>query len=145
MVVELLTNLQARVKAVNIAKAYKKRWTIENAFQDLVKYWQQKSIRWVIPRQMIEQSLRIVHKSKLEATQRLSRYKLALEIKTTTPGMEIAIESPIWERTFGKLSTKEFANWLLAMAKRTDVKDHLPYKWFPIPPETGLGLPCVRR
>ena len=147
MVVELLTNLPARVKAVNIAKAYRKRWTIENAFQDLGEVLATEINTLGYPsaalfgfavgcvlqnmHSMIEQSLRIVHKSKLEPTQRLSRYKLAIEIKTTTPGMEIAIESLVWERTFSKLSTKEFANWLLAMAKRTDVKDYLPYKWSP--------------
>lgn len=157
MVVEILTNLPATVKAVNIAKAYRKRWTIENAFQDLGEVLATEINTMGYPsaalfgftvgcvlqnmHSMIEHALRVAHKNKLESTQRLSRYKIALEIKTTTPGMKIAIESPVWERTFSQLTARDFSKWLIGLAKSTSIKEYLPYKWSPKgpPPKRKSG------
>lgn len=151
MEIELLTNLPSKVKATRIATAYRKRWSIENVFQDLGEALATEIDTLGYPgaalfgftigcilqniHSMIEHSLRITHKSTLPPTARLSRYKLALEIQSTVPGMEIAIQASSWEKSFGRLSIKEFAKWLLATAKGTVVENYRTYRWSPKGPK----------
>ncbi len=109
-VVELLTNLPAKFLPMDIANAYRCRWKIENAFQDLATTLKTEITTLGYPSaalfgfcigvvlqnmlSLIESSLQIAHPKGLKQTERLSRYRIALEIQRTTIGMEIAIEQP---------------------------------------------------
>jgi hypothetical protein len=157
-----LTNLPPTITAIQIAQGYRRRWRVENVFQDVTTVLESEVATLGYPSAalfgfvigcVLQNVLALIEhallnaaqksdddkksKSKAKATvkqskeQHLSRYKIALEIKTVIPGMEIAIESPYWHKTCGQLSPKELAVWLLGTASKAKLSDYQTYRWSP--------------
>lgn len=155
-----LTNLPVRVSAIQVAQAYRRRWRIENTFQDLAQVVESEISSLGYPSAalfgfvigcviqnvlaLIEHALMIGAQkskpvSKPKATtaparvkeEYLSRYKIALELKSVIPGMEIAIEHRAWLKLCTKLTPDEFAKWLLSVARCAKLSNYTTYRWSP--------------
>jgi IS4 transposase len=128
----ILTNLPATVEAGTIARVYRRRWTIETAFQELEKNFESEINTLGYPRAalfgfclalvayntlaVIEAALRHVHGQE-KVDQEVSSYYLAEELGATYRGMMIAIPPPEW-RLFQELSRPQLAEVLVELAQK---------------------------
>jgi hypothetical protein len=129
-VVVVLTNLpESDADARAVGRLYRKRWTIEGAFQELAEALHSEMATLCYPRAalfafcvgllaynvlgVVKGSLRAIHgESKAEE---VSSYYLADEIGGTRRGMMIAIPEGEW-RVFRQMSSAEFAEVLGVLA-----------------------------
>ncbi len=127
----ILTNLPATVPACTVAELYRKRWTIETAFQQLEKNFESEINTLGYPRAalfgfclalvayntlaVIEAALRHVHGQE-KVDQEVSGYYLAEELGATYRGMMIAIPPPEWQ-LFQDLSRPRLAELLVELAQ----------------------------
>lgn len=128
----ILTNLPATVKACTVAELYRKRWTIETAFQQLENNFQSEINTFGYPRAalfgfclalvayntlaVIEAALRHVH-GQQSVDNEVSSYYLAEELGATYRGMMIAIPPPQWQ-LFQNLSQPQLAELLVELAQQ---------------------------
>lgn len=138
--IHLLTNLPAKVRAKAIAKSYRDRWQIETAFQDVTINLRCEINTMGCPGAallgfcialMLYNAL-VVAKAAIVAAQiprNLSTYAMADEIGGTWRGMMIAIPEPVWEETFGRLTTMQLAQKLKQLGKHVDLQRFSTYKW----------------
>lgn len=130
--IHILTNLPDTVGAVAIATAYRSRWTIEKAFNELTLTLQSEINTLGYPRaalfgfcvgvviynllSVVKASLRAAHGAdKIE--QDLSTYYMADEISSVWRGMMIAIPAPHWSQAFRDLSVAKLAQLLVKLAR----------------------------
>jgi len=150
--IHLLTNLPKKVGACRIAKAYRRRWTIETAFAKLTQdlrcelntlgYPKAALFSFCVAVVMynalstVIAAMRVTHpevatsESRSSGQQRtFSFYYLADEISGVARGMAIAVPAACWTDAFASLTTKQMAKTLLWLARRVDVKQFLtnPY------------------
>jgi IS4 transposase len=132
----LLSNIPPdEADAVQLAEAYRKRWTIEGMFLEMTETLSCEIDTLGYPKaalfafclalmaynavSVIKASLRSVHGlEKIE--EELSGYYLALEIEQMYPGMMVAIPPKHWT-WWAKLSPQEMAAVLKDMAKKVDL------------------------
>lgn len=136
--IHILTNLPADVDAIAIAESYRKRWTIEKAFNELTLSLNSEINTLGYPRaalfgfcigvviynvlSVVKASLRAVHGAeKIERD--LSNYYVADEISGVWRGMMIAIPAPNWTEAFRELSVRQLAQVLVRLARAV----HLPH------------------
>ena len=162
MEIVFLTNLPKKVSGICVAQAYRRRWRIENTFQDLAQVVESEVSTLGYPsaalfgfvvgcaiQNVIALTEHALHKAsqkqpvrKSNSTsstnassayeeKRLSRYRIALEIKTVTPGMEIAITSANWTQEIGTMTPQELSQWMLSIAKHAKLADYETYRWSP--------------
>lgn len=158
MEIVFLTNLPKKVTAICVAQGYRRRWRIENTFQDLAQVVESEVSTLGYPSAalfgfvvgcMIQNVIALTEHALQKASQkrparksltkassdcnekRLSRYKIALEIKTVTPGMEIAITSAHWTKEIGTMTPQELAQWMLSIARHAKLADYETYRWSP--------------
>jgi hypothetical protein len=128
----ILTNLPATVKACTVAELYRKRWTIETAFQQLEKNFESEINTLGYPRAalfgfclalvayntlaVIEAALRHVHGQE-KVDNEVSGYYLAEELGATYRGMMIAIPPSEWQ-LFQDLSQPRLAELLVELAQK---------------------------
>ncbi len=126
-VMHVLTNLPAKVKAVKIAEIYRKRWTVETAFQELGQALNAEIDTLCYPRaallaycialmmyntlSVVKASLRAVHGDEA-LPERLSGYYLESEIKAVQGGMMLAIPPEQWRNRFAKATPHQMATFL---------------------------------
>jgi IS4 transposase len=132
--VHLLTNLPARhATARVVADLYLKRWTVENAFQELDQALESEITTLGYPKaallsfcvalvaynaiSVVKTALHAVHGAKAER-QDLSGYYLAGELAATYHGMVIAVTQREWRRRFGSVTAAELARVLRALAAK---------------------------
>ena len=132
--IHLLTNLPARdANARAVAQLYLRRWTVENAFQELDQALHSEIKTLGYPPaallsfcvallaynviSLVKSALYAVHGAKAQR-QSLSGYYLAGELTATCHGMEIAVGAEAWARHFGSLSAAELAGVLKALAAK---------------------------
>lgn len=130
--VVVLSNLpEADADSRAVARLYRKRWTIEGAFQELAEALNSEIATLCYPRAalfafsvgllaynvlgVIRGALQAEHGE--EAAAEVSGFYLAQEIGTTRAGMMIAIPEEEW-RVFGGLSVGAFAAVLRGLAQR---------------------------
>ncbi len=130
-IVHILTNLPRQVSAKRVADLYRKRWTLETAFQHLEAYFHSEINTLGYPKAalfgfclalvaynvlaVVLAALRGVHGEET-VDQEVSLYYIANEIATTYHGMMIAIPEPEWD-VFYSMSTIELAAILLDLAQ----------------------------
>ena len=130
-IVHILTNLPRRVSGQRVADLYRKRWTLETAFQHLEAYFHSEINTLAYPKAalfgfclalvaynllaVVLAALRGVH-SEETVDEEVSLYYIANEITTTYHGMMIAIPEPEWE-VFYDMSPAELAAILLELAQ----------------------------
>ncbi|MCE9544388.1 MAG: transposase [Planctomycetia bacterium] len=131
--INILTNLpRSAANAYRVAELYLKRWTIENAFQELeqslrseintlgypgaallgfaiaaVTYNALSVAKWAIEKE---------HAASI-AREELSGYYLAAVVSQDYGGMMIALPPEYWTKRFGQLTPRQFAAHLRACAK----------------------------
>jgi IS4 transposase len=130
--IHLLTNLPLKdANAHTVADLYLRRWTIENAFQELDQALNSEVNTLGYPKaalfsfcvavlaynavSVIKSALAAVHGAKAQR-QNLSGYYLAGELAATYNGMMIAIPAEAWAKRFGSMSATELAAALKGMA-----------------------------
>ncbi len=131
-IVHILTNLPRRVSDTRVADLYRKRWTLETAFQHLEAYFHSEINTLGYPKAalfglclalvaynvlaVVLAALRGVHGEET-VDEEVSLYYIANEISTTYHGMMIAIPAPEWD-VFYAMRPADLAAILLALAHR---------------------------
>ena len=152
--IQILTNLPSAVQAVVISAAYRQRWTIEAAFNELTLSLRCEINTLGYPRaalfgfcvatviynvlSVLLAAIRAAHGPDQAA--QVSHYYLADEISSILPGMMIAIPDRHWPAAFGSLSVKQLARLLLQLAQRVDLprfRKHPRGPKRPPPPRVG--------
>jgi hypothetical protein len=129
-IVHVLTNLPRRVSGQRVADLYRKRWSLETAFQHLEAYFHSEINTLGYPKAalfgfclalvaynllaVVLAALRGVHGEET-VDEEVSVYYIANEITTTYHGMMIAIPEPEWD-VFYYMSSSELAAILLELA-----------------------------
>ena len=132
----ILTNLPARpVSAIQVARLYQRRWTLETAFQHLEAYFHSEINTLGYPKAalfgfclalvaynvlVVVGALRGVH-GQQTVDEEVSLYYLANEVATTYHGMMIAIPEVEWD-VFYRMSASDMAVTLLDLAKRVNIR-----------------------
>jgi len=133
----LLSNVpKDKATAMQLADAYRQRWTIEVMFLEMTEtlsceintlgYPKAALFAFCLALQaynavsVIKASLRSVHGVK-KIERELSGYYLALEIEQMYAGMMVAIPPKHWEKAWGELSPPELANVLKDLAGTIDL------------------------
>lgn len=133
----ILTNLPARkVSGKRVARLYRKRWTLETAFQHLEAYFHSEINTLGYPKAalfgfclalvaynllaVVLAALRGVHGQE-KVDDEVSLYYLANDLSTTYNGMMIAIPEAEWE-VFYRMSVDEMAATLLDLAQRVNLR-----------------------
>ena len=131
-IVHILTNLPCRVSGNRVSDLYRKRWTLETAFQHLEAYFHSEINTLGYPKAalfgfclalvaynllaVVLAALRGVHGEE-KVDEEVSLYAVANDIATTYHGMMIAIPAPEWD-VFYSMSSAELAAILLDLAQR---------------------------
>lgn len=147
MQVHILTNLPQSVSALKVADAYRQRWTIETAFQDVTVNLRCELNTLGYPDaalfgfgiailiynvfSVVQAALR-GSQTKTRVIQRnISLYALADEIAGVWRGLEIAIPEEVWTETFARLTMRQMVSRLQQLARQVDLKRFTTYKWSP--------------
>ena len=127
-----LTNLPRQISAQRVAQLYRKRWTLETAFQHLEAYFHSEINTLGYPKAalfgfslalvaynvlaVVLAALRSVHGEDM-VEHEVSLYYIANELATTYTGMMIAIPEPEWAIFFA-MPTADLAAILRELAQR---------------------------
>lgn len=138
--IHLLANLPSRVSAARIAAAYRERWSLETAFMHLATVLRSEVNTLGYPDAAIfgfciglllynalaflQAALRTAQPRKT-GRRALSMYHLADEISGVYRGMMIALPAQRWRQAFAELSPQEFADAILAIAKKVHLAQFL--------------------
>lgn len=134
--IDLYTNLPKDVSATVIAQAYRQRWTLEAAFNELTLSLRCEINTLGYPKaalfgfclaaslfnvlSVMRAALRAVHGCE-EVEENLSIYYIADEVAGVSRGMTAILPPCYWRQRFGNLSAVEMAGILLALAKDVDL------------------------
>jgi IS4 transposase len=144
--IHILTNLPAEAAdALTIARLYGDRWTVETAFQHLTEDLRCEINTLGYPKaalfgfclavvayntvSLVKAALRAVHGREF-VEEKLSMYYLTLEVAQVSAGMNIAINEEHWT-IFRRMSVKEFADTLVDLAQRMDLRKYTKAKRAP--------------
>ncbi len=135
--IHLLTNLPKRISAARILKAYRTRWKIENAFQHVESVLNSEIETLGYPKaalfsfgvsllmynilNLIKVAIAATHK-KPELADEVSTYYLALDVHGAWQGLVIAVTNEEFESKYANLTTKQFAQYLMRLAKHVNLK-----------------------
>jgi IS4 transposase len=131
--IHVLTNLPASITATTVADVYRKRWTVESAFQEMEAYLDGEVETLGYPQaalfafclalvsynvlSVLKAALRAAHGAeKIQAE--VSGYYLADEVAGTWRGMGIVLRPEYWSERFGRETPSAMAMFLVRMAKR---------------------------
>jgi hypothetical protein len=134
----LLTNLPAKdAGALIVVELYRKRWRIENAFQELGQAFEGEINTLCYPGAAllafcialytynavsgVKAALHHIYKDKAPPD-RISVYYLGAEISATYGGMMIAIPPGAWTKTFGNLTPAKMASILKYLARSVPIE-----------------------
>lgn len=147
--IHLLTNLPCKVTPRQIAQAYRNRWKIENAFQDLATTLRSEINTLGYPKAalfgfcvaLVLFNILSVVKRAIEAADVASKipgpisiYYLADEIAGVWRGMEIAVPANEW-LAFAELTPRQLANQLKSLARNVRPHRFTTNRWTPKRPQ----------
>jgi hypothetical protein len=134
----ILTNLPKSVKAVIIAMAYGKRWTIEVGFQKLATVLESEIDTLAYPKaalfgfamgvaaynvlSVVQAGLRSEH-GRERVQEEVSTFYIAEELSAVSEGMKIAIPWTTWCR-IAALTVTEFSGWLREVARHANLEQY---------------------
>jgi IS4 transposase len=147
--VHILTNLPASVDALTVARAYRKRWTIENVLWELEANLESEIDTLAYPSaallgfcvalmtynvlRMVQWALAAEHgQEKIE--QEFSSYYLADELRATWTGMTIALPEDYWHTEYAHLGAVEMARRLRKLACLVELRRFRKHKRGPKKP-----------
>jgi len=139
-VIYLLSNLPSRgprgVNARRVAELYRRRWTIETAFQELALHLNSEINTLGYPQAalfgfcvalvlynavaLMRAALRGAHGAR-KIEEEVSNYYIAAELETTSRGMMIAIPEAHWH-VFGTMSPDDFVAVMLMLAGKVNLR-----------------------
>lgn len=133
----ILTNLPDSVSGVQVAELYRRRWTIETAFQEMERALGGEVATLGYPKaalfafctalvafnvySTLKASLRAVHGEERVQTE-VSGFHIAADVALDHPGMDIAIPEEMWQR-FPAMTSEQFGDWLVTTAKNVDMRN----------------------
>ena len=136
--IHLLTNLPAQVTALQVADLYRRRWTLEQAFNELTTHLRCELNTLGYPKAALfafsvavcsynvlaalKAALRGVHGDK-KVEQEVSNYYLTNEIQSVYGGMMVALPPTKW-KSFQTLRPAELAKQLLRWAHTADLNGY---------------------
>jgi hypothetical protein len=130
--IHVLTNLPKKIPARRVAELYRKRWTVETAFQELEAALSSELQTLAYPpaalfafcTALVAYNLLSVVKAALRAAhgatkvqKEVSGYYLADEAAGTWRGMMIVLPADYWRDRFGALTARQMATFLVQTAK----------------------------
>lgn len=132
----LLTNLPARIDALQIAPLYRHRWKIEGAFQEIEKALNSEIDTLAYPQaelfglcvalviynvlSVVKAALRGAHGHE-HVEKNVSNYYVSLELSGESPGMLVILPPEFWEQQFAALTPRAMARFLLRCARDADL------------------------
>jgi len=132
----ILTNLPEEIGALKVAELYRKRWSIETAFQEREKALGGEVATLGYPKAALfafcvalvaynvyatlKASLRAVH-GEQKVQEEVSGFEIAADVALRYNGMDIAIPDEMWER-YQNMDSKQFGDWMIAIAKNVNMK-----------------------
>lgn len=130
--IHVLTNLPRRVTAERVVELYRRRWTVETAFQELEAALSSELRTLAYPQaalfgfctalvaynllSVVKAALRAAHGA-AKVQEEVSGYYLADEVAGTWRGMMIVLPAEFWHERFGALSARQMAAFLVQTAK----------------------------
>lgn len=153
--IHILTNLPPRVKAPDAADEYHGRWGIERVFGELTLSLRGEIDSLAYPGaallgyalalltynvlSVVKAALRVVH-SPEQIDNQISTYYLADEVAGMWRGMEVAVASDRWTKSFGRMDPQALAQQLISIAGHADLRRYAKHPRAPKkPPPTRLG------
>jgi hypothetical protein len=149
--VHVLTNLPRKVKAIKVAEAYRKRWSIETAFQDLATTLRSEINTLGYPKAalfgfcvalMLFNILSVVRRALETAAggpdklpTKVSNYYLTDEVAGVWRGMAIAVPHQEWTELFAQLTPGQLAKQLIILARGVKIDRFLTNRWRPKRPQ----------
>jgi hypothetical protein len=149
--IQILTNLPEEVSAIEIARLYRSRWTIEAVFGELtlslngeiktLGYPGAALLGYAIALvtfnllSVVTAALRVAHAKEKDVPE-TSFYYLADELTGTFRGMDIAVPARQWDRYFARRTPKELARDLLKIAGFAKMARYRKHKRGPKKPPT---------
>jgi IS4 transposase len=130
--IHILTNLPKKVRAQKVARLYRRRWTVETAFQELEAALASELQTLAYPAaalfafcmalvsynilSVVKAALRAVHGAD-KIQEEVSGYYLADEVAGTWRGMMIVLPAEFWHERFDTLTAPQMASFLVDMAQ----------------------------
>ena len=146
--IRILTNLPKTVPARRVAQVYKERWTIEGLFLNLTTVLNCEMNTLPYPKAAlfgfcvalvagnvlatIKGALSAIHGAEKIGAE-VSTYHLATEIRGKYQGMMVALPPEMWAG-LKEMSEEEFADWLMGLARRVNLRRFLKSKRGPKKP-----------
>ncbi|TWU62548.1 Transposase DDE domain protein [Crateriforma conspicua] len=142
--VHILSSLPASISAIQIAEAYRNRWTIESAFQDITVNLRSEINTLGYPDAalfgycvalMLYNVLSVVQSALLASAARkpernLSLYAIADEVSGVWRGLSMSVPAEAWT-DFARASPKRLAALLQRVARNADIDRLMVHKWSP--------------
>jgi IS4 transposase len=130
--IHVLTNLPRKVTAKRVAELYRRRWTLETAFQELEAVLSSELQTLAYPQaalfgfctalvaynllSVVKAALRAAHGA-AKVQEEVSGYYLADEVAGTWRGMMIVLPADFWHQRFATLPAQKMAAFLVETAK----------------------------
>jgi IS4 transposase len=147
--IHILTNLpQKKATALVVAELYRKRWTIETAFQEVAENLQGEIETLGYPKAalfafcmalvaynvlgVVQAALRAAHGE--EVSEQVSFYYLCDEVAGTYRGLLIAVPESYWERTYAGLTPTQMARRLVSLAQGINLSRYRKHRRGPKKP-----------
>ncbi len=147
--IHLLTNLPKKVSAFRVAEIYRKRWTIETAFQEMAASLEGEVETLGYPRaalfafcmalvsynvvSVVMAALRVAHGAET-VEDRVSFYYLCDEVSHTYRGLMIAVSDEYWTKNYATLTANQIARELVRIAKTIKLSRYRKHKRGPKKP-----------
>ena len=140
--VHILTSLPASIDAIKVAQAYRERWKIETAFQDLTTNLRCEintlgypdaalfgfSIAIVMYNVLSVVQSALLAAAKKKPERNLSLYAITNEISEVWHGMLLALPKEVWQQ-YASLSPRQLAMQLQQIAAHAKIEMLITYKW----------------
>lgn len=150
--IHVLSNLPPRVSALRVAELYRKRWTIETAFQELAANFAGEIETLGYPRaalfafsmalvsfnilSVIMMAMRAGHDPDSDD---VSMYYVCDEIAHTYRGLDLALNASDWTKAFATLTTTQLARTLQRLADSIDLSRYRKHKRGPKKPPPKMN------
>jgi hypothetical protein len=134
--IHLLTNLPRRISAKRVAKAYRKRWNIETAFQQLATTLQSEIKTLGYPEaalfsfcvammmhnllSVIKTSIGCAHRDAAVADE-VSSYYASKEVSESWKGFQTALSQDEFESIYGEMTLEQVARELVRIGRQLDL------------------------
>jgi len=152
--IHILTNLPRKVSALRVAELYRKRWTIETAFQqvaqclsgEIAALGYPKAALFSFASALVTFNLLSVAMAALRAAhgtekveEEVSIYYIANEVARTHAGLSIALKADYWKKNYATLTPTQIARELIRIAKVADLSRYRKHKRGPKKPTKAFN------